>query len=137
MLVQFDNVCNVYKAYQCFLFIIITYTYIYIYYIYIYIYVCVYMYILVTYSKVKKSIFGEHLSMILQLVHCHSLSFTFVSNSMICRTYAFPKVQLNLISPSRYYIPVQFFQGVLQLQCTIPRLPLSVNLSLVFEPEDS
>ena len=135
MLVQFDNVCNVYKAYQCFLFIIITYTYIYIYIIYIY--VCVYMYILVTYSKVKKSIFGEHLSMILQLVHCHSLSFTFVSNSMICRTYAFPKVQLNLISPSRYYIRVQFFQGVLQLQCTIPRLPLSVNLSLVFEPEDS
>ena len=90
-------------------------------------------------SESKKIIFGEHLAIIYQLFYnlCIATrhhSFLQFYNSIICRTYPFPKVQLNLISPS--HTGLIFSRNDTGVG-TIPRLPLSLNLPLAFKNEDS
>ena len=58
----------------------------------------------------------------------------YLCNFIICRMYAFPKVQLNFISPSQTGL---IFSTNDTGAGTISRLPLSLNLPLSLKNEDS
>ena len=62
------------------------------------------------------------------------LVFIHLCNSIIYRTYVFPKVQLNLTSPS----PTALIFSMNDTGVgTIPKLPSSLNLPLAFKNEDA
>ena len=103
---------------------------------YIYMCVCVSVCVSVCVPRVKKSYLEKiqllfinyFTTCVLPLVVIHLCS------SIICRTYAFPKVQLNLISP--FHTGLIFSRNDAGVG-TIPRLLLSLNLPLAFKNEDS
>ena len=124
------------------------YIYIYInYIIYVYIYVYIYIYIYITcvracvcvcVRRVKKPYLDLENIQLLFINYFATCALPLVvihlCNSIICRRYAFPKVPLNLISPS--HTGLIFSRNDTGVD-TIHRLPLSLNLPLAFKYEDS